>query len=40
MIRDLSSKDDAPAGPRKRKRSNSKRKRGPAGEGASSATGE
>ena len=34
MIRDLSSKDDGPGAPRKRKRSGSKRKRSPSTEGA------
>ncbi|HZX19019.1 MAG TPA: polynucleotide adenylyltransferase PcnB, partial [Pseudomonas sp.] len=40
MIRDLSSKDDGPAGPRKRKRSNSKRKRGPGSDAGSPAASE
>lgn len=40
MIRDLSSKDDAPGAPRKRKRSNSKRKRDPASDSPSSPAGE
>ena len=40
MIRDLSSKDDGPGAPRKRKRSSSKRKRSPAADGSSPSTGE
>jgi poly(A) polymerase len=36
MIRDLSNKDDGPGAPRKRKRNNSKRKRGPASDSSSS----
>lgn len=40
MIRDLSSKDDGPGAPRKRKRSNNKRKRGPASDTASPAASE
>lgn len=40
MIRDLSSKDDVPGAPRKRKRSASKRKRSPAADGASNSAGE
>jgi poly(A) polymerase len=40
MIRDLSSKDDAPGAPRKRKRNNSKRKRGPASDAAGPAVSE
>jgi poly(A) polymerase len=40
MIRDLSSKDDGPGAPRKRKRSSSKRKRSPAADGSSPSAGE
>ena len=40
MIRDLSSKDDGPGAPRKRKRSGSKRKRSPAADGSSPSAGE
>jgi poly(A) polymerase len=40
MIRDLSNKDEATGAPRKRKRSNNKRKRGPASETSGSAADE